>query len=80
MSPLVLVRLGNVTELQGDELVDCLEKALDGTEYDFCAVVHVDRKVYTYFVLLKLKLGEATGEALGRLTENLTGGGLTLQE
>jgi hypothetical protein len=67
-----LLRLGSVTGVQCDELVNGLEKTFQGSNYDFCAVVHVDPGVYTYFVLLKLKLEDGTESVLlGCLAENL---------
>lgn len=66
-----LLRLAGVTGVQCDELVDCLEKTLCESHYEFCAVVHVDLRVYTYFVLLKLNLGDATESVLGCLADNL---------
>lgn len=70
-----LLRLGSVTGVQCDELVDCLEKTLHRRNYDFCAVVHVDPGVYTYFVLLKLNMVDGTDVVLSRLAENFIGVG-----
>lgn len=71
-----LMKLTTAMGVQCDELADFLDKTLYGTRFQFRAVVHIEPGLYTYFVLLKLRVGSGGQHASGNLAENLVGTGI----